>query len=110
MVFGAKTGPERDKQDLQMIRYITGLVGSRLMPSSYKVTSPSKVARSKGPEAVNPMICAVFKMSRTSLNEGGTKRRDDMNLLLSWYLKAAARGRRVKKAPILGTSSFSFDW
>lgn len=92
-----------------MIRVMTWLLGSKLIPSSYRVTSPSNVARSNGPEAVNPMICAVFNISLTSLNDGGTKRLRDMNLLLSWNLNAAARGRRVKKVPILGTNSFNFE-
>lgn len=77
---------------------------------AYRVTSPSNVARSRGPVAVTPISCAVFRMSRTSLKEGGTNRLEEMNRFLSWYLKASARGRRVKNVPILGTRSLSFDW
>jgi hypothetical protein len=44
-----------------------------------------------------------------SLKDGGTNRLEDMNRFLSWYLKAAASGSRVKNVPTLGTSSFNFD-
>lgn len=64
---------------LRIILEMTSFCGSRLFPSSYNVTSPSNVARSNGPDAVTPMICAVFKMRRISLNDGGTKRREEMN-------------------------------
>lgn len=43
------------------------------------------------------------------MNEGDTNRRDEMYRLLSWTLKAASRGRRVKKGPTPGTRSWSFD-
>lgn len=89
---------------------MTSLSGSRLFPSSYNVTSPSNVARSSGPANARPIIWAVLRMRRMSLKDGGTKRREDMKRWRSWYLKASARGRRVKKVPMLGTSNFSLDW
>lgn len=58
---------------------------------------------------VTAMIWAELRMRRTSLKEGETKRRDEMYRFESWYLKAASRGRRVKKGPMLGTRSLSFD-
>lgn len=65
-------------QSLRIILEITSFSGSRLFPSSYKVTSPSKVARSKGPARARPIICAVLRIKRMSLNDGGTKRREEM--------------------------------
>jgi hypothetical protein len=50
---------------------------------AYRVTSPSNVASSTGPAAVTPMSWAVFKMSRTSLKDGGTKRLEEINRFLS---------------------------
>ena len=116
------------ESNTHMISWMTGLSASRLCPSSYlyycqsisrkidnfiathKVTSPSKVARSKFPAEVTPINCAVFKINRISLKEGGTKRLDEMNRFLSWYLNAAAKGSLVKNVPIVGTRSLSFEW
>ena len=84
-------------------------MGSRLWPSSYKVTSPSKVANWRVPYVVTAMIWAELRIRRTSLKDGETKRRDEMYRLRSWYLKAASSGSRVKNGPTLGTRSFSFE-
>lgn len=89
-------------------RGITGLVGSRLSPSSYNVTSPSKVASCSAP-LVTAMVCAELRICRTSLNDGATNLLDEMYRFLSWYLKAASRGSLVKKGPAVGTSILSLE-
>jgi len=50
---------------------------------TYKVTSPSKVAKSTDPAEVTPMSCAVFKISLISLKEGGTNRLEEIKRFLS---------------------------
>lgn len=80
-----------------------------MVRETYRVTSPSNVARSNLPRDVTPMSCAVLRMRRMSLKEGGTNRLDEMKRFLSWYLNAASSGSLVKKVPILGTRSFSLD-
>jgi hypothetical protein len=55
------------------------------------------------------MSWAVFRMSRMSLKDGGTKRLDEIERLLSWYLNELPRGRGVKKVPTVGTSNLSLD-
>ncbi len=61
------------------------------------------------PYVVHAIIWAELSIRRTSLNEGETKRRDEMYLLWSWTLNPASRGSRVKKGPTPGMSSWSFD-
>lgn len=61
------------------------------------------------PPVVTAMTWAELRIRRTSLKDGDTKRRDEMWRLLSWYLKAASSGNRVKKMPRGGTRSLSFD-
>jgi hypothetical protein len=55
------------------------------------------------------MICAVFRMSRMSLKDGGTKRREEIARIASWWRKAASRARGVKNMPIVGTSMLNFE-
>src|ERR1700744_1130598 len=91
-------------------RGTSGESRSRLPPSSYSVTSPSKVTRSSGPPwRASVMACAVLRIRRTSLNEGATKRRREMNRRASWCTKASLRQSGVKKTPTEGTRSLSLD-
>ena len=43
------------------------------------------------------------------MKDGATKRRDEMALLASWYLKASSSASGVKNSDIVGTSMLSFD-
>ena len=55
------------------------------------------------------MIWAEFNISRMSLNEGGTKRRELILRLSSWYTNAFAKSKGVKNTPTLGTRCFNFE-
>ena len=45
-----------------MIFSMTGFSGVRDLPSSYRVTSPSKVMSWRGPSFRRPRICAVLRV------------------------------------------------
>ena len=66
------------------MRGITGLSGVRDSPSSYSVTSPSKVTSSSLLLRTIDMAWAVFSTRRMSLKLGGTKRRELMQRFASW--------------------------
>lgn len=101
---------------------MTGSVSGecRDAPSSYRVTSPSKVRSSRpginlvfkdlyGLGWIIAKIWAVFKIKRISLNDGATNRRDEMARIASWCLNESSRASGVKKVEIVGTSILSFD-
>jgi len=55
------------------------------------------------------MIWAVLRIRRMSLKDGGTKRREEIARIASWWRKAASRARGVKNMPIVGTSILSLE-
>lgn len=55
------------------------------------------------------MNCAEFRIRRTSLKEGATKRREEMARCWSWVMNAASRWSGVRKEAIVGTSILSLE-
>lgn len=55
------------------------------------------------------MTWAVLSMRRMSLNEGGTKRREEIARWRSCDLNASSSASGVKKVEMVGTSIFNFD-
>lgn len=66
------------------MRDMTGLDGVRFLPSSYRVTSPSKVTSSTELVRTRPNNWAELRVRRMSLKDGATKRLRLMQRRSSW--------------------------